>query len=264
MLVAARTAAWAKAVGGVPTARDYVQDGLICMWDGVENVGYGAHDGAATGWVDIVGGLQIPLCRDAFFTDDSFQIRVSDGWASSSEGNYCSEVYNKSVPQNLKDAFATTDSTTVECVWRIANKETSPNNNKEKVGMVFCPTESSYTEMGYTRYGNPKYITFGSTGHTGYVPMEDETISQSAVFTDNLDSVGYINSVRKVNQSGLRYGHRIFSSVYRPLVIGGHSYYRSWNFKHIVIHSIRLYNRALSQSDIAANYAIDKVRFGLT
>ena len=26
--------------GGKPTARDYVQDGLIAMWDGIENVGW--------------------------------------------------------------------------------------------------------------------------------------------------------------------------------------------------------------------------------
>ena len=28
---------------GTPTARDYVQNGLVAMWDGIENAGWGQH-----------------------------------------------------------------------------------------------------------------------------------------------------------------------------------------------------------------------------
>lgn len=250
---------------GAPSAKSYVQDGLVCMWDGVENVGYGVHDGAATGWVDLVGGLRIPLCRDAFFTDDSLQILVSDDWASASNPirNYCSVVSNDMVPQELKDAFATTESTTVESVWRIANKETNPNDNAEKVGIVLDPTESTFTSMGYLRYGNPHYITFNPTGHTGYVPSEDETVAQSAVFVNNGKSVGYIDGVKKATMSGEKYTFRIFSNIYRPLILNGGSYYRGRNFRHVIAHSIRLYNRALTPGEVAANYAIDAARFGI-
>ena len=38
-----------------PTARDYVQTGLVAMWDGIENAGWGAHDPNATTWKDLVG-----------------------------------------------------------------------------------------------------------------------------------------------------------------------------------------------------------------
>lgn len=38
-----------------PTARDYVQDGLIAMWDGIENAGWGVHDPNATTWKDLTG-----------------------------------------------------------------------------------------------------------------------------------------------------------------------------------------------------------------
>lgn len=249
----------------VYTARDYVQDGLVCLWDGIENVGYGVHDGAATGWVDLVGGLSIPLCRDAFFTGDSLQILVSDDWASASSpvGNYCSVVSNTKVPQNLKDAFATTESTTVESVWRIADKETNPNNNAGKAGVVLDPTESPFTSMGYLKYGDPHYITFNELGHTGYVPREDEIVAQSAVFVNNGKLVGYIDGVQKVTRSGDKYNSRIFSSVYRPLVINGGSYYKTNNFRHVIVHSIRLYNRALTPGEVAHNYRVDCNRFWL-
>ena len=39
------------------SARDYVQDGLIAMWDGIENAGWGIHDPNATTWIDLIGGL---------------------------------------------------------------------------------------------------------------------------------------------------------------------------------------------------------------
>ena len=39
------------------TARDYVQDGLVAMWDGIENAGWGEHDATATTWKDLVGNM---------------------------------------------------------------------------------------------------------------------------------------------------------------------------------------------------------------
>ena len=56
MMLGARTGAWAKSGGGVPTAKDYVQDGLVAMWDGIENAGWGVHDLSATTWVNLAGG----------------------------------------------------------------------------------------------------------------------------------------------------------------------------------------------------------------
>ena len=41
MMLGARTAAWAK-YGYA--AKDYVQDGLVAMWDGEWNAGAGIHD----------------------------------------------------------------------------------------------------------------------------------------------------------------------------------------------------------------------------
>ena len=71
MLVAVRTGAWAKSGGGVPTARDYVQDGLIAMWDGIENAGWGIHDPSATTWKDLAGGYDMNVVN-GFFDENTF------------------------------------------------------------------------------------------------------------------------------------------------------------------------------------------------
>ena len=38
------------------TASDYVQDGLVCLMDGIENVGLGEHDDEASSWINLVNG----------------------------------------------------------------------------------------------------------------------------------------------------------------------------------------------------------------
>ena len=38
------------------TAKDYLQDGLMAMWDAIENNGYGQHVSSQSKWVDLVGG----------------------------------------------------------------------------------------------------------------------------------------------------------------------------------------------------------------
>ena len=40
----------------LPTAADYVQDGLLVQWDGIDNAGTGVHDPAATTWKNLAGG----------------------------------------------------------------------------------------------------------------------------------------------------------------------------------------------------------------
>ena len=46
----------------VPTARDYVQTGLIAMWDGIENAGGGVHDASATRWLMDLDGPKRYCC----------------------------------------------------------------------------------------------------------------------------------------------------------------------------------------------------------
>ena len=43
----------------VPSAAEYVHDGLVAMFDGIENFAYGMHHSGATSWRDLVGGLML-------------------------------------------------------------------------------------------------------------------------------------------------------------------------------------------------------------
>ena len=55
------------------TAADYVQDGLIALWDGIENVGWGEHDDNATSWIDLTGKGANWLLKDSH-TPEVFEV----------------------------------------------------------------------------------------------------------------------------------------------------------------------------------------------
>lgn len=59
------------------TAADYIQDGLIVMWDGIENAGWGVHDNNATVWKNLLGdtGYDFPNC--ASWLDNCFNLTAS-------------------------------------------------------------------------------------------------------------------------------------------------------------------------------------------
>ena len=51
---------------------DYVQDGLVAMWDGIENAGKGRHDPNATAWKNLAGGPDaVPADGPAIWSDNS-------------------------------------------------------------------------------------------------------------------------------------------------------------------------------------------------
>jgi len=62
-------------------ASTYVQDGLIAMWDAIENVGWGMHDSNATIWKDLIGSndLLCPSKSNGYFSRDGWhQIVAGD------------------------------------------------------------------------------------------------------------------------------------------------------------------------------------------
>ena len=51
----------------IPLASEYIQDGLVAMWDGIENVGLGSHDFNATKWIDLVDGKILPTTSSTVY-----------------------------------------------------------------------------------------------------------------------------------------------------------------------------------------------------
>lgn len=233
MQVAAREG-FAAAMKRMPTAADYVADGLIAMWDGIENAGYGVHNQSAKTWKDLSGNG-----RDLTITAGRFD-----------EISFCPTVTTEKCGA-YRAAF---DFAYVELVVLVSGARDT-GTNKECLLYMSDVTErkccgnviSGYSYMTGvgTRYawstpirdGKRHHFVLNYATHKVRVDGIDRTMSQSSATVDR--STGYF----------MLSGRYIQASTVKSF--SGH------------VYAMRAYSRALSATETAHNYAIDKRRFDL-
>ena len=242
MMLGARTAAWAKLGGGVQTAKDYVQDGLLHLVDGIENVAYGVRDPSVGKLYDCVsGGL---ACKYA-------QVEDKGSWLKTIAEIKSSEYYY------ADDASITTVFTPKVYGWwlweigsMLANDGYSGNHIEVGPHIsgrypIACYM-SGYSDKALARTtgtfvnNKPNSITLVWHGNT---KSFDTYVGDVFVGSANCNDVWV--------EGMTRWEYRIFSAFYF-----GEEY-------KFVLHNGRCYSRALTAEEIAHNYAIDKARFSL-
>jgi len=67
----------ATSLGGIYTSKSYVQSGLIAQWDGIDNVGTGAHDSGAAVWKDLKGNYDLTLIGSGAWSASGDSLVVS-------------------------------------------------------------------------------------------------------------------------------------------------------------------------------------------
>lgn len=258
-LVALKACNWRASKKSQPTARDYVQDGILFHWDAIENVGYGQHEDRPSAWVDLAGsGLDLPL------TSRTDEWSFADGEFSSQKND---TVLFKSHPQT--EILDGTVSTTVEWVTRIDGDGYSLSsmdyflalNNGGGGRNTAAGGFSNWTQGGSeylwrvglnSSWSGSIWIKIGDGFNSGARFHYSVTISIGADGV-TCDCVQYLNGVEVKRTTGSNLSIKAPNDWYfflgsprgRPSVI-------------------RYYTRVLSASEVAANYAVDKARFGLT
>ena len=227
MMLGARTGAWAKSGEWV---NPYVTDGLVAMWDGEWNAGGGKHDASAVEWADLVGGGgSIPIAANYSWDEKAL--------VHNSAGNviFCENDISEFVQ--------------VEFVCEIPNVVNGEyfgigNESVKSAGIVYW-----FTGVGISRRG--------ITNQTGFPTTTFSSASVSAVSALNVTSA-YINGVETTATLGSASSWN--NHYYLRWSIGGEIYHPSTQFR---LKCVRIYSRALTASEIAANYAVDKARFNL-
>ena len=70
----------------LPASSDYVQDGLLVQWDGIDNAGTGVHDPTATTWKNLAGGgYDLTLTNNATWNAEGRAL-VVDGISAVADG----------------------------------------------------------------------------------------------------------------------------------------------------------------------------------
>ena len=215
----------------VPTASDYVQEGLIGLFDGEENVGWGVHESNPSQWANLIDGKIINLNSGVIFgdkfatTDDTFSAK-SFGEAFSGRSQYRFEYITSEIcfeTESSERQFILIDMYRRSCmgVW------------DTNIGVGY------WRAVGFGR------STIG------------EVISATSIYnttTDNIPSYQYVDGQFKelVNVNFSQPLSTAFS-------IGGSPYDRAFSGK---LYCVRMYDRPLSEEEIIHNYTIDKYRFG--
>ena len=215
-----------------PTAKSYVQDGLISLYDGIENAGWGIHTSGTARWENLVD----PNC---YATGD----KMSGSAAPVFDDN--SAVFNKNCFY-IANASRLNEAKFIEFVFRADsdNYGSSYLGELSNSGIAFTPYGVALLKSGT---GNGATITGGLSKGVVYTYSIDFSVLTGAVPYVNGAAVGYS-----------RYGN-VGRMSYSAIGRGG---WGNWYFKGNIF-CVRIYNRSITADEIAANYAIDRERFNL-
>lgn len=223
-------AAHCSMIGGgkkAPTAKDYVQSGLAVMWDGLENSGFDSHIAGATSWVDLSGnGNNLPIAASS----------VRDN------GIRFSYTANATFDHKVFSGHAITLHAVID------RTETTGG-----FAIVCFKFGGSRLFVGNTaQYGarfSAVYEWLNVSGALNSITMTRQEDASTISIFNGTNLVGNIkNQISSIDTSFI--------------AINGENAYG--NYRNIfTAHNISIYNRVLTADEIAANYAIDKIRFGL-
>ena len=211
----------------------YVSDGLIHMWDGIENT-HNGHDSATSTWYDLAGSNDLERSSaDITWSDDSANI-------SRDKMNlvFTSDTASESCAGKSFEAVFTTDASTNGLVHVF--------NDSDAPGKVCIYTDNTFAVRG-------------ASGKT--YPSGESVITDLHYVCGVFDANGAVSAVY-ANGVAVTQGNTTHSlSGQKTNVIIGQtdSGYRFGG----KIYAIRVYDKQLSAAEVASNYAVDVNRFGL-
>ena len=225
------------------TPDDYVQDGLIAMWDGEWNAGRGVHDDAATIWKDLIGSRDLTMLdmttssrcweKNCAYTDYGNLTRYSSTAIAEARAIEC--VY---MPTKYGASYAGTlvmnngVNTSTEAQGYVVNILTRFHSSKGVDGLQVAYDKFAYFGTKSVFNTIYTYTAQYSTVYRNAVGFEVQTMSGD----------GWSGSTISIAS---RNGQATFNSPGR-------------------FYCVRIYNRELTAEEAAHNYAVDKARFGTT
>lgn len=232
------------------SAADYVRSGLIALWDGTENAGFGIHDPNATSLANLVGGNAL--------TPENSRYSITDNTIHIQQCILLADV------NGLNDAYVARE-LTIQIVARSNSDSTATGNSYNGLFGVSGNNRPNVWgtayNVGCATYG----IGNGSGWQTGLGAKYGTIISISLVVSKSLTNSNVVatwySATTKCNS--INRPTQVNTSDVDKIGIGG-AYLSGRRMLDADIFSVRIYNKTLSESDISHNYTVDKLRFNLT
>jgi len=213
----------------------YVTDGLIAMWDGEWNVGGGIHDATAEKWKDIVGSLDITLVGSYSVMDD--ELKLEKGTTIRSE-NIISVDAAKNYSCELLFAGGMPGESADWSKWAIGRI----------VGFSFANMLYAYNcyWSGCRVFNTPATWSITNTTPNGIRYVLVTIVTDISQNTAKLYYNGTYSTDISLGTNKASYNIEIVSNC------------------TTFTKRISCYKKALTEDEIASNYAEDKTRFNLS
>ena len=219
----------------------YVTTDLIHFWDGIKNTPDG-HDGSTTTWYDLIGTNNLVNTNTGTYSWDESGINFTSIRYQEFEGTEASDKCGGK---------------TVEIVF-------VPSQSQSAI--VLTPFyDSSHAEDAYGKiclFSDNTFNVVGKSSNTYSTGVNalTEIKSISASYTnDTTINKAYSNGEVRSTSSNT---HSFRNSSTEIILGSGQKGGQSYRFTGKV-YAVRIYNKILSDAEVAQNYAVDVARFGL-
>ena len=253
---------WQRAHAAVPTALDplfddYVTDGLILHLDGIRNVGADKpHSWTSPEWLDLVSGRNVASFQHDYADDSTW---LDDGYWFG----------GRSFAQFVNGLSGLTNTVTVQVVCDTTTntlakmKATSPNPSYPINWPNLIGTgDNDILNIYYDMNASHDALTFkNATGGNVAIPKGTwEGCYATAIRNGNKNYITQTASIADAGQANA-INSVISNATVRIGSAGGTLGKRNQRWFLGVIKAVRVYNRVLSDEELAQNRAIDEARF---
>ena len=226
------------------TAR-YIQDWLVAHWDGVENAGRGVHDPSATVWKDLVAGYEFNLNNVVVDADRmTFSGTISDGLVNS---------YGVLSASDTESTFVAAKNGTMEVVFRSSSGAAS---------QVFLQAPAT-SGIAFGIWNTSLMLNFSSSvssvNKAAFTFTSGTATNSVSVRYDACAPVSALANGLALDASSDK-SYWSYPNGETQTFIGARASRKNNPFAGS-IYCIRLYNRRLTDDEIAANQSVDRKRF---
>lgn len=253
----------------------YVTDGLVAMWDGEWNAGGGIHNPNATTWLPVVGNAALDIENGEWLSD---AVQLTNG-----------AIHNASIPELV--AAVASGEYTIEYGGYFLPREGLVYGNESagfKIGGFYNTSWAhSSTSAEGSCFWSKQNINSPSSAQSYPLAYEsrwgwDDTMtnhrsddSVPGLATSNQAGIGTRKCTNQYVGTGGNGWSYVDTNLYNAAKVNLEATYKNYGFalgtyrlatssrSNMTYNFFRLYSRALTASEIAANYAIDKERFNL-
>ena len=250
----------------IPSVADYVQHGLIGLWDGLDNIGIGEHIDGNTPWVNLVSGEVLNVEGSYFFDGNHLDM------TSNAVG--LTTPFNNSDFRSAWQAAVDAREYTYEVVQGVYS---SPGYVSFTKSLIIVLDVNPYGFLIQTYANGDRVLANANGSGSGYYwldrvtpnggGMDDHTLTYVAspsgekrvaaeAYVDGRFGKGAVLPTSSVADEDISF----VSMRNNPIRLGRSSYNLQSADR---VYAIRFYNRALSEAEIAYNRMLDRRRFGI-